>query len=181
MKVAIFASSSDSIGESCLAAARRLGELLAERGATIVYGGTCSGVMYACAHAAHDAGGRVIGVVPTKLKNEAVAEDGVQLIFTENLAKRKSVMDELSDAAIVLPGGFGTLDELTEILVRKMVGEFFGPIVILNTNGFYDHLLSFLNEIINRRLTGYSVVPAHELFAVAATPLEAVDRLTMSF
>ncbi len=177
-RVAVFASSSDKIRDGYLLAAREIGRLLAVAGLEIVYGGTYEGAMYACAHAASVNHGKIIGVVPFQLQQTAAIEDGIQLLFTKDIFSRKANMYSLCDAVVVLPVVFGTLDELTEILACKTLGIYNKPIVILNTEGFYDSLLRFFDEIVAQQLAEYSVVPVNQLYAVVDTPAAVMTSLS---
>lgn len=173
--VCIFASSCNYLEESYYQAAKELGELLAKADIDIVYGGSCLGVMWACAEQVKKNGGRITGVMPQKLHDMDVFSDYCDEFFlTPCMRSRKAKMDELSQALIALPGGFGTLEELSEMIVQKQLGYNQKAIVILNTNGFYDKLLDFFEEIINQK---FANTKARNLYFVAQTPQEAVNYL----
>ncbi|MBS4760836.1 MAG: TIGR00730 family Rossman fold protein [Clostridium sp.] len=174
--VCIFASSCNYLESEYYTDAKILGGLLAKSGMDVVYGGSCLGLMWACADEVKKQGGRLIGVMPTKLKEMDVFSDYCDEFFeTPCMRSRKAKMDELSDALIALPGGFGTLEELSEMIVQKQLGYNDKAIVILNTNGFYDNLLNFFDDILNEKFANRK---AGKLYFVANTPQEAVDYLT---
>ncbi len=174
-KVCVFASSSGKVDNIYFEDAKNLGELLAEGGYELVYGGSSLGLMWACAGTAKLNGAKVYGVMPEKLYNMGVStEDGVELTVTPCMRSRKAKMDEISDAVVALAGGFGTLEELSEMIVQKQLGYNSKAIVILNTNGFYDKLISFFDEII---LQNFGKGQARELYYIAKDAKDAVDYL----
>ena len=143
-RVCVFASSSDFLDKSFYDAAEELGTLLGKAGYDIVYGGSSLGLMWACAKEVKKSGCQIIGVMPERLHNMGVYTDEcVELFVTPCMRSRKAKMDELSDAVVALAGGFGTLEELAEMIVQKQLGYNNKPVVILNTNGFYNKLLEF--------------------------------------
>ncbi len=173
--VCVFASSCNYLDETYYEAAKELGTLLAGADMDLVYGGSCLGLMWACAQKVKENGGRITGVMPEKLHEMDVFSDYCDEFFlTPCMRSRKAKMDELSDALIALPGGFGTLEELSEMIVQKQLGYNQKAIVILNTNGFYDKLLDFFEEIINQKFANKK---AQNLYFVANTPQEAIDYL----
>ena len=173
--VCVFASSCDYLEKSYYEAASELGKELAAAGFDMVYGGSCLGLMWACAQEVKNGARRLIGIMPQKLREMDVFSDYCDEFFvTPCMRSRKAKMDEMSDALIALPGGFGTLEELSEMIVQKQLGYNKKAIVILNTNGFYDKLLSFFDEIIEQKFANKA---ASNLYFVADTPSEAVDYL----
>jgi len=129
------------------AAARELGRLMAERGIRLVYGGGRVGLMGEVADAVLADGGQVIGVIPTLLVEKEVEHRGLtQLHEVGSMHERKALMEQLSDAFVVLPGGFGTLDEACEILTWGQLGLHRKPLGLLNSAGYYDRLLAFLDH-----------------------------------
>jgi len=140
-----------SIGEDSKFAkdAYALGEALAKQGITLVYGGAKIGIMGKVAQGALDNKGEVIGVIPSFLKRKEVYHDGLsKLIITQNMHERKLKMHELSEGILMLPGGFGTLEEFFEMLTWAQLGLHPYPIAVLNTNGFYDELLQMLSKMV---------------------------------
>ena len=151
-RVCVFASSCNYLENSYYEAASDFGELLGKSGYDMVYGGSSLGLMWACAEKVKQNGAQLIGVMPERLYNMGVHTDEcVELFITPCMRSRKAKMDELSDAVVALAGGFGTLEELAEMIVQKQLGYNNKPIVILNTNGFYDKLLGFFDEIISQK------------------------------
>ena len=173
--VCVFASSCNYLDETYYEAAKELGTLLAGADMDMVYGGSCLGLMWACAQKVKENGGRIIGVMPQKLHEMDVFSDYCnEFYLTPCMRSRKAKMDELSDALVALPGGFGTLEELSEMIVQKQLGYNQKAIVILNTNGFYNKLLDFFEEIINQKFANKK---AQKLYFVADTAQEAVEYL----
>jgi len=126
-------------------AARAVGEALAARGVGLVYGGANVGLMGVVADAALGGGGEVIGVIPRGLEGREVAHRGLTALHvTDGMHARKQMMYALADAFVALPGGFGTLDELFEILTWAQLGDHRKPVGLLNVAGFYDGLLAFI-------------------------------------
>jgi uncharacterized protein (TIGR00730 family) len=126
-----------------------LGRRMAEKDITLVYGGADLGLMGAVANGALAANGKVIGVLPEFLKTREIAHQSLsELITVDSMHERKMKMNELSDGIIALPGGFGTLEELFEILTWVQLGLQNKPIGILNLDGYYDSLMSFIDTMI---------------------------------
>jgi cytokinin riboside 5'-monophosphate phosphoribohydrolase len=146
MKICVFCSSSDAVGETYVAAAAAMGALIGQGGHTLVYGGGRVGLMGATARAVHQHGGRVIGVIPSFMNRPGVPYlECDELSFTKDMRERKAMMMELAEAFIALPGGFGTLEEMAEVITQKQFGFHTGPLVAVNTEGFYDSLASFFD------------------------------------
>ena len=171
--ICVFASSSNHLDEIFYKDAHELGFLIGKNGYNIVYGGSKLGMMYACASAVKKAGGKIIGVMPERLANMGCAnpEDCDEFVLTVGMRERKAKLDEMSDAVVAIAGGYGTLEELSELIVQKQLGYNKKPIVILNTDGFYDKLIEFFETIINR---SFANPEARKLYYVARTPLEAM-------
>lgn len=173
--VCVFASSSLKVDKIYFTAAEELGKLVAKSGYNLVYGGSSLGLMWACAGAAKSKGSKVYGVMPERLYNMGVSTDeAIELTVTSCMRTRKAKMDEISDAVIALPGGFGTLEELSEMIVQKQLGYNNKPIVILNTSGFYDKLIEFFDVIIKQN---FGRGQHKEIYFAAQTPFEAVEYL----
>ena len=149
--IVVFCGSSDGNDPLVLTHAKQLGQTLANRQIDLVYGGAKIGVMGAVAQSALDTGGKVIGVIPEFLKTKEVCHTGLsELIITKNMHERKLKMHELTDGIITLPGGFGTLEELFEMVTWGQLGLHQYPMGILNTNGFYDSLLEMLEKMVSQ-------------------------------
>lgn len=174
--ICVFASSSNFLEEIFYSDAQKLGNLIGENGYNIVYGGSKLGMMYACARAVKAAGGKIIGIMPEKLANMGCAnpEDCDEFILTPGMRERKAKLDELSDAVIAIAGGYGTLEELAELIVQKQLGYNNKPIVILNTSGFYDKLIEFFETMITRNFANKE---SRKLYFVAQTPAEAIEYI----
>ncbi len=148
--LAVFCGSSNGHAPLYVRHARELGRALALRDITLVYGGGCIGLMGQLADAALLAGGKVVGVIPKSLLEREVAHLSLtELIVTETMHERKSIMADHAQGFIALPGGFGTLDELFEILTWAQLGIHTRPIALLNSGGFFDQLLGWINHVAN--------------------------------
>ena len=173
--VCVFASSCNYLQEIYYKEAADFGKLLAENNYNMVYGGSSLGLMWACAEQVKIGGGNIIGVMPEKLHNLGVYTDEcVELIVTEGMRERKATMDKISQAVVALAGGFGTLEELSEMIVQKQLGYNNKPIIILNTNGFYDKLNEFFEEIITQK---FAKNISRELYYIAQSPIDAIEYL----
>lgn len=149
--ICVYSSSSDFIDKAYFDLATELGRAIAANRDILLYGGGMRGLMGATATGAHDMGGKVIGVIPESLNQKGIVyETCDELIVTKDIRERKSFMDARSDAFIALPGGFGTLEELLEIITLKQLKYHNKPIVILNTNGFYDPMLNQFSCIVDQ-------------------------------
>lgn len=151
--IAVFCGSSSGNDPDITTQAYLLGETFAKQEITLVYGAAKIGVMGKVAQGALDHKGKVIGVIPEFLKmKEVVHLELSELITTNNMHQRKLKIHELSDGFIALPGGFGTFEELFEIITWAQLGLHQKPIGLLNVNGFYDHLISMLKNMVNKGL-----------------------------
>jgi uncharacterized protein (TIGR00730 family) len=156
-RVCVFCGSRNSFDIRYQEAAAELGRSLADNGIGLVYGGSTVGLMGVVANAARERGGSVIGVVPKFLmKTETIHEALTELRAVTSLAERKSTMSGLSNAFIVLPGGFGTLDEVFEVLCEAQLGFHSKPCVLLNVGNFFQHLIEFLDHATNQGLISAS-------------------------
>lgn len=151
MHIGVFCGSSAGIDPAYTQVAQRLGQLLAEQDIAVVYGGAQIGLMGSVADAALAAGGRVIGVIPRLLMDKELGHQRLtELRVVATMAERKEVMMELSDAFIALPGGIGTLDELFEVWTTTQLGLHTKPCGLLNVQGYFDHLLNFLDHAVTQ-------------------------------
>ena len=149
--ICVFCGSSEGNDPAILEQAKVLGNQLAANNITLVYGGSQLGIMGAVAKASLTQGGKAIGIIPEFLKTkEIVYTELDEVITTQNMHERKLKMQEVSDGFITLPGGFGTFEELFEIITWSQLGLHHKPIGLLNINGFYDHLIAMLDEMVNR-------------------------------
>lgn len=156
-------------------AAEALGRHLAENGIQLVYGGGAVGLMGIVANAALAAGGEVIGIIPQSLKDAEVGHSGLtRLEVVDGMHARKARMAELSDAFIALPGGLGTLEELFEVWTWGQLGYHAKPLGLLEVNGFFDPLLTFLDHLVQERFVRQ---PHRDMLQRAASPGELVSAL----
>lgn len=173
--VAVFCASAAGAQPIYRVAAEELGRALATRNIGLIYGGSNVGLMKAVAEAALAAGGKVIGVIPEVLVDLEVAHNGItELHITSTMHARKALIGEKADAFIALPGGFGTFEELFEVLAWHTLKLHAKPILLLNINGFYDKLLNFLDHCIAE---GMLKPKNRELMLVADTVEGALSLL----
>lgn len=173
--VCVYCGSSPGKDAAYLQAARALGGEIARRGLTLVYGGSIVGLMGEVARAALEGGGRVIGVIPRSMAEQEIAfMELCELEQVDSMHERKARMAELADGFVSLPGGFGTFEELFEILTWLQLGLHAKPSGLLNIAGYYDHLLQFLRHTVSQ---GF-VHPAHlDMLMVSQDPADLLDRL----
>ncbi|MFZ4657740.1 MAG: TIGR00730 family Rossman fold protein [Caldilineaceae bacterium] len=178
--ICVFCGSSMGNQPIYQAAAERLGQVLAQQGLGLVYGGGGVGLMGVVARTVLAGGGNVVGVLPTALMSkelpvaESLAQAHGELILVETMHERKATMARLSDAYIVLPGGYGTLDELFEALTWNQLGVQQKAIGLLNVAGYFDPLVAW----VDRAITEGFIRPVHrDLFIVEAEPEALVTRL----
>jgi len=179
MRICVYCASSAHCDPVYRDAAYRLGELIAQAGATLVYGGGATGLMGAVADGALAQGGDVVGIIPRIMIEVEWQHPGVaNLDIVEDMRERKHRLLTGSDAVIALPGGCGTLEELFEAITLKRLALYFNPIILLNTRGFYTPLQHFMHQVVDQRflnkqhLDMWSLVdePEEVLARVRATP-----------
>ena len=166
--ICVYCGSKFGLGEEYRSEAEAMGSTIARLGMGLVYGGGVVGLMGVVAGAALAAGGRVIGVIPRALQEKELAHGKLhELIVAGDMHERKALMARRADAFVALPGGYGTLEELFEVLAWSQLGFHDKPVGLLNTDGYYDHLIAFLDEAVGRQF----LKPAHrELLRVEANP-----------
>lgn len=183
--ICVFCGSSHGLRPGYRAAAAELGELLAAGGLNLVYGGGSTGLMGTLADAALTAGGEVIGVIPHALVAKEISHSGLSRLHVVNsMHERKALMASLSDAFIALPGGFGTAEELCEILTWGQLGIHQKPVGLLNVEGFFDSLLEWLDHATregfvrpeHRRLLMTDTNPSRLLARMSAYEIPAVEK-----
>lgn len=173
--IGVFCGSSMGAARAYADAARALGALLGQRGITLIYGGGKIGLMGILADAALAAGGQVIGVIPQALLDREVGHLGLtDLRVVQGMAERKSLMGELSDAFIALPGGIGTLDELFEVWTWTQLGLHDKPCGLLNVAGYFDPLIHFLDQATEQGFLGPF---QRDLLSVEQAPEALLQRL----
>lgn len=152
-RITVFCGSSFGTDKIYKEQAALLGQTLAKQNIELVYGGANVGLMGAVADGSLNEGGKVIGVLPDFLRSKEIAHTGLtELILVESMHERKTKMNDLCDGVIALPGGFGTLDELFEMITWAQLGLHKKPIAILNINGFYDSLIELIQTMTDKGL-----------------------------
>jgi uncharacterized protein (TIGR00730 family) len=149
----VFCGSSDEADPQFLVAARALGKALADARIKLVYGGGGVGLMGAVAVAAHEAGGEVLGIIPTFLVGQERALEIVEHIIVDNMHERKMLMFQRSDSFIILPGGIGTLEEVVELLSWRRLNLHAKPVVFYNPRGFWEPLFKLFQHTVDENLT----------------------------
>jgi cytokinin riboside 5'-monophosphate phosphoribohydrolase len=171
--ICVFCGSASGLPAVHHQAARDLGHELGRRGHRLVYGGGNVGLMGEVARAVHEAGGRVHGVIPRTLVDRELAYDPAdELVITETLRERKAEMDRRADAFIALPGGFGTLEELLEVLTLRQLRLHNRPVVLVDVAGYWDPFLAMVRGMVEQ---GFAPLGEGRLFAVATSAAGAVD------
>ena len=169
--VVVYCASSGRVDKKYIDTAIETGRLIAESGLTLVNGGGAMGLMAATIEGCIEAGGSATGVLPQFMIDKGWAHPRLtQCISTPTMHVRKATMAEMAVAAIALPGGIGTLDELAEIMTWNQLGLFEDPVIILNTDGFYDPLLEMFRKMNDEQFMRGDVIPAR----VVSTPTEAI-------
>lgn len=173
--VAVYCASSRQCNAAYLEAAERLGRQLALSDITVVYGGGAGGLMGRLADGALSEGGRVVGILPSFMDELEWGHRGItELVVVEDMHQRKKAMLDRADAVVALPGGCGTLEELFEAMAWKRLGLFLEPIVLVNTQGFYDPCL----ELLNRCVCEHFMDDRHRsMWSVVSEPEEVVDAI----
>jgi uncharacterized protein (TIGR00730 family) len=144
----VFCSSSDAVPHTFLKLAENLAKQMIEKKWGLVFGGGNVGLMGSLSRYIKANGGYIIGVITERILRFGVEQQNIdKMIVTKTMRERKAIMEEKSDAFVILPGGFGTLEELSEVITLKELGEHDKPIVILNHEGFFDSLIMFYEEM----------------------------------
>lgn len=150
--ICVYSSSSDSISQKFFETSRELGAAIARNGYTLVYGGASVGPMGAIARSVHEHGGQVVGVMPEALHGAGITYQGCdELIITKDMRERKAIMEAKASAFVGFPGGFGTLEEIFEILTLKQLRYHEKPMVLLNAHHFYDPLVGLFEHIFKEK------------------------------
>ena len=172
--ICVYCGSSNTTEPDYLTAAAEFGRILAANDIRMVYGGGGVGLMGACAKAAHNAGGKVLGVMPNFLRAKEILYDEVETIVVQNMHERKRIMFEQSDAFVVLPGGIGTLEEIVEMLSWKRLALHDKPMVFYSPGGFWAPFVTLIEHTIDKRLTPPAFMDS---FAVAETIEEVLPAM----
>jgi uncharacterized protein (TIGR00730 family) len=173
--IAVYCASSNKVRASFMSAAERLGELIAADGKRLVYGDGGIGLMAAVARGALKVGGEVVGVIPQFMVDQGWNNpDSTETIVTQTMHERKATICNISDAMVALPGGIGTFEELLECLTWKQLGLHHNPVVILNTDGYYDKLLECIDLMVDEQM----MRPIHkEMFVVVSEPEQVLPAI----
>src|SRR5579883_2136456 len=187
-QVCVYCASSRECEEAYFAAAETLGRELARKGITIIYGGGAGGLMGRLADAALSQGGRIIGILPRFMEElEWGHQKLTELVLVNDMHERKRAMLERADAVVALPGGCGTLEELFEAITWKRLGLFFGPVVLVNVNRFFDPCLQLLSSCVSegfldeKHAAMWSVAEEPESVAAALESAPPWPRTARSF
>jgi len=173
MNICVYCGSSRGNDTSIHRQSEEFARQLSNKGHRLIYGGGSIGIMGILANTVIENGGEVIGVIPKDLFRKEVAHQGItELITVEDMHQRKSTMADLADAFVALPGGFGTLEELFEIITWNQIGIFKKPVVVLNLNGFFDPIIQMIEQAID---AGFIKPRNGEILNVAQTIEECFD------
>jgi len=173
--VLVYCGSRSGNSDTYAHAAARLGELLAEKNYRLLFGGGNVGLMGILSNAMLDRGGEVLGVMPQRLIDREIANRRcTELRVVKSMQERKTLMEELAEVIITLPGGYGSMDELFESLTNAQLGLHHKPVIILNTGGFYDPLIVQLDKMTEE---GFLLKENREKLWIAATPEELMQML----
>ena len=176
MEFCLFGAASDDVPEVYIKQTELLGERVAERGHALVFGGGATGMMGAAARGIRKKGGRLIGVAPTFFDRPGVLAECDELIFTETMDERKSIMEARADGFIIAPGGIGTLDEFFEVFTLRSLGQHGKPVTIFNVAGYYDELLAFLKKMEAEAFISPELWTCLGVFSNADTLLEYLEN-----
>ena len=173
--IAVYCASSNKVRASFVEAAETLGAIFASHGIRLIYGDGGIGLMAAVAKGVLDAGGEAIGVIPRFMVEQGWNNPrSTETIVTETMHERKATICNISDAMVALPGGIGTFEELLECLTWKQLGLHNNPVVILNTDGYYDRLLACIDLMVEEQM----MRPIHkDMYVVVSTPEEVLPAI----
>lgn len=179
MKICMYGAASEKINDNYKKQAELLGEEIARKGHSLVYGAGATGLMGACARGVRKGGGEIIGVTPRFMHNiEDVYEHCTQLINTETMAERKTIMEDNADAFVIVPGGIGTYDEFFQVLTLKQLKRHNKPIVIFNINGYYDYIPNVIGSGI---VKGFISPVVADMFSICETYEDVVNTIEKEF
>lgn len=174
MNICVYGASSTEIDKSYIVAGEQLGQEIASRGHSLVFGGGQNGMMGAVARGADSEVGRIIGIAPSFFNVDGVLYDCTEFIYPDTMRERKQLLEDKSDAFVVTVGGIGTMDEFFEIFTLKQLGRHSKPIAILNTGGFYNKLLELIDYYISEKAMLESV---KDLFFVSDNPEDILNYI----
>lgn len=175
MNICVYGASSDRLDSVYYEQAEKLGQLMAEAGCTLVFGGGKTGLMGACARGARAAGGKTIGISPRFFDEPGILDKACdEFYFTETMRERKQLMEEKSDAFIALPGGIGSYEEFFEILTLKQLGRHAKPIALLSTADYYAPFYAMLEHTAK---LGFMSESCLDIFRLCKSPAEALEHV----
>lgn len=175
MNICVYGASSNKLAEEYLRVGEALGEALARRGHTLVFGGGAQGMMGALVRGAARQGGHTVGIAPSFFNVDGILyPDCSEFIYTETMRERKGLMEERADAFVMTPGGIGTFEEFFEILTLKQLGRHNKPIAILNTNGYFDDLLRQMERCVEENFMKAACL---QIYASFTEPEKLLDYL----
>ncbi len=170
--VCVYCGTGAKVDQNFKDQAANLGKFLAKEGIDLVYGGGLVGLMGIVSQSSFHAGGKVIGIIPEHIQDKEIRNDDLtEIHVVDNMHTRKKMMMDRSEAFIILPGGFGTLEEAFEVLTWKYLGLHDKPIVFINVNNFYDHLETMVKHMID---VGFTPAWQRSLYHIVDTPEEAL-------
>ena len=176
MKICVYGAASDAIDPYFIEQGEELGRLMAVYGHTLVYGGGSTGMMGACARGVTEGNGILIGVIPDFMKDyEDLYDQCTSQIKTHTMSGRKELMEKLADAFVIAPGGIGTMDEFFQVLTLAYLDRKKAPIVIFNIKGYYDSLLEFIEQGVQK---GTIHERTKDLFVVRGKPLDVLTAIS---
>jgi uncharacterized protein (TIGR00730 family) len=182
LNICIYGAASREIDRTYITAAESFGRMLAQRGHGIVFGGGAGGMMGAAARGVYECNGSIIGVAPSFFNVDgALFENCTELIFTDTMRERKQIMEDRSDAFVMLPGGIGTFEEFFEILTLKQLGRHGKAIAVYNINGYYDDMASFINHAIDEHFVRQENLGLFEMFSDCHTTLDYIEQYQTHF
>ena len=178
MNITLYGSASDKIDRAYIDGVEALGREIAKRGHTLVFGAGATGLMGAAARGVSAEGGEIIGVTPRFMHTlEPVSTLCTELIATETMAERKTKMEELADAFVIVPGGLGTLDEFFQIMTLRVLSRHDKPVVLYNINGFWDNMIAVIGTDL---IKGFISTSTADCFAICETPESVFEEIEAS-
>jgi uncharacterized protein (TIGR00730 family) len=179
MRICVYGAASPTIDKKYIELVEKMGQEMANRGHSLVFGGGGNGLMGAAARGVKSGGGYILGVIPKFFddeKVEAICDFCDELIQPDTMRQRKQLMEDNADAFIIVPGGIGTFEEFFEILTLKQLGQHNKPIVIYNINGFYDSMLKTLDEAISLNFINKECISIYPSFDNADDVLDYIEN-----
>ncbi len=173
--VCVYGGASERIADIHKEQVYKLGQKIAQSGCGLVYGGGSEGCMGAVARGIHDKGGYVFGVIPTFMEGFESLYNCDKTQFVDTMSRRKDIMESYADMFVITAGGVGTMDEFFQILTLKYLGQLKAPIVILNTDGYYDSMLKFIDDLAKNKAAVETIHSFYEVIEDAED--EKLDKL----